>query len=194
MTSRAERPTSPPCSQARYPWTNWTVSRHMTCTPAALPSAHRSQAPESRVSRRPVACPAGDHLGTTRHAYDQTTRRWQSVVSSSLNATELRKRLNRCPGGQGVAGSNPAVPTRRRRSDRLRASDPGPRSIFGSHHGSHVVYAVSDACLNISSMAAAPLVSAGRISCRYTVGVSVSWSRSPPQGRLRRRARSLRGP
>jgi hypothetical protein len=41
------------------------------------------------------------------------------------------------PGGQGVAGSNPAVPTRRRRSERFRTSGPGPLSIFGSHCGSH---------------------------------------------------------
>jgi hypothetical protein len=32
-------------------------------------------------------------------------------VPTWLNAAELPKRLLPCPGGQGVAGSNPAVPT-----------------------------------------------------------------------------------
>src|SRR5215469_17078058 len=76
-------------------------------------------------------------------------------------------------GGQGVAGSNPAVPTRRSRSEGLRVPTLEPLLIFGSHHGSHPVYAVSGARLNISSMAAAPLVSADRISCQYTVLVTL---------------------
>ena len=41
------------------------------------------------------------------------------------------------PGGQGVAGSNPAVPTRRSRSEVVLGSGPGPFSIFRSQSGSH---------------------------------------------------------
>jgi hypothetical protein len=41
------------------------------------------------------------------------------------------------PGGQGVAGSNPAVPTRRSRSEGVPGLHPGPFSIFGSQSGSH---------------------------------------------------------
>ena len=40
------------------------------------------------------------------------------------------------PGGQGVAGSNPAVPTKRSRSEGVPGSHPGPFSIFGSQSGS----------------------------------------------------------
>jgi hypothetical protein len=53
----------------------------------------------------------GDHLGTTRRAWDRTTRRWPNVMSHRLNAAELQSRLPYRPGSQGVAGSNPAVPT-----------------------------------------------------------------------------------
>jgi hypothetical protein len=40
------------------------------------------------------------------------------------------------PGGQGVAGSNPAVPTRRSRSEGVPGSHSGPFSIFGSQSAS----------------------------------------------------------
>src|SRR5262249_22093998 len=53
----------------------------------------------------------GDHLGTTRHTYARTNRRWLPVVHGQLDASELRRRLLPRSGGQGVAGSNPAVPT-----------------------------------------------------------------------------------
>jgi hypothetical protein len=36
-------------------------------------------------------------------------------MSDRLNAAELQRRLRPRPGGQGVAGSNPAVPTGRLR-------------------------------------------------------------------------------
>jgi hypothetical protein len=42
------------------------------------------------------------------------------------------------PGGQGVAGSNPAVPTKRSRSEGVPGSHSGPFSIFGSQPGSHL--------------------------------------------------------
>jgi hypothetical protein len=54
---------------------------------------------------------AGDHLGTTRYACDRTIRRSPPAVCARLNASELRRRLLPRSGGQGVAGSNPAVPT-----------------------------------------------------------------------------------
>ena len=53
----------------------------------------------------------GDHLGTTRYPCHRTTRRWPPVLPNRLNASELRRRLPPRSGGQGVAGSNPAVPT-----------------------------------------------------------------------------------
>ena len=50
-------------------------------------------------------------MGTTRYPCHRTTRRWPPVVPNRLNASELRRRLLPRSGGQGVAGSNPAVPT-----------------------------------------------------------------------------------
>src|SRR5262249_40707459 len=47
----------------------------------------------------------GDHLGTTRHTYARTNRRWLPVVHGQLDASELRRRLLPRSGGQGVAGS-----------------------------------------------------------------------------------------
>src|SRR6266516_1571595 len=74
----------------------------------------------------------GDHLGTTRYPCGRTTRRRPPVVSGRLNPSELRRRLLPRPGGQGVAGSNPAVPT----GQRLVAAQIGLRE---SHAESHSV-------------------------------------------------------
>src|SRR5215469_15181992 len=52
----------------------------------------------------------GPH-GTTRYTCERTTRRWPPVVGGKLNAPEQRRRLLPRSGGQGVAGSNLAVPT-----------------------------------------------------------------------------------
>src|SRR5262249_24372564 len=62
-----------------------------------------------------LPCSIGDHLGTTRYPCSRTTRRWPPVMCAGLNASELRRRLLPRSGGQGVAGSNPAVPTQVRR-------------------------------------------------------------------------------
>jgi len=63
------------------------------------------------LSGRPFSCSTGDHLGTTRYKCDRTTRRSPPIVPCRLRASEQRRRLLPRSGGQGVAGSNPAVPT-----------------------------------------------------------------------------------
>jgi hypothetical protein len=50
-------------------------------------------------------------LGTTRHTRDRTTRRWPPIVYVRRSVLEQHRRLLPRSGGQGVAGSNPAVPT-----------------------------------------------------------------------------------
>ncbi len=53
----------------------------------------------------------GDDLGTTRHASDRTTRTSDHLTLPHHYLVDQRKCLAPRPGGQGVAGSNPAVPT-----------------------------------------------------------------------------------
>ncbi|MER6510578.1 helix-turn-helix transcriptional regulator [Nonomuraea sp. NPDC001636] len=58
---------------------------------------------------------SGDPLGTTRSARGGTNRKSGNAMScrgSALCALDVRKHLTPCSGGQGVAGSNPVVPTR----------------------------------------------------------------------------------
>jgi RNA-directed DNA polymerase len=62
--------------------------------------------------------------------------------------------------------------------------------IFGSHNGSHSVYADSGACLKMLSMAAAPLVSAGRIFTASKAG-DLNKVRSLQKLMLRSRANAL---
>jgi hypothetical protein len=102
---------------------NYSRSMTWAATPSSGPS--KSSATRAWSSLSPAAgptsaatsssggfpCPLGDHLGTTRHTSGRTTRRWPPVMCGRLNVSELRRRLLPRPGGQGVAGSNPAVPT-----------------------------------------------------------------------------------
>ena len=95
---------------------------------------------------------------------------------SRLGRNDQRKRLVQRPGGQGVAGSNPAVPTRTCRSEGVSGVSWDSFWIFGSQPGStHGGICGGFAgqadlarffSLRILSMAVAPLVSAGLISCR----------------------------
>jgi hypothetical protein len=55
---------------------------------------------------------------------------------SLFDSVRLRQTPDSCLGGQGVAGSNPAVPTRRSRSEGVPGSHSGPFPIFGSQSGS----------------------------------------------------------
>jgi hypothetical protein len=80
----------------------------MRASPSLSSAGHLCQ-PRKQVVPFPLL--PGDHLGTTRYPCARTTRSWPPVVPSSLNASELRRRLLPRSGGQGAAGSNPAVPT-----------------------------------------------------------------------------------
>jgi hypothetical protein len=83
--------------------------------------------PQPRTAWLDMACKRsrpGDHLGTTRHACDRTTSMSAHPPLPHCDWTDQRKRLARSPGGQGVAGSNPAVPTSGCRSE---AASPGRR-------------------------------------------------------------------
>src|ERR1019366_5966052 len=77
--------------------------------------------------------PLGDHTSCLGPNNPQMAERH----SDKLNATELQSRLLPRPGGQGVAGSNPAVPTRTCRSEGVSEFPRGSFSIFGSQTGSH---------------------------------------------------------
>jgi hypothetical protein len=61
-------------------------------------------------------------------ALDRTSRRWRPFAPGRLDASEQLERLLARPGGQGVAGSSPAVPTGRRLA--------GTSGANGSHAGS----------------------------------------------------------
>jgi hypothetical protein len=63
--------------------------------------------------REPLA--AGDHLGTTRYAPNRTNGTSVHQPLSHRTRTDQREHLVQRPGGQGVAGSNPAVPTQVRK-------------------------------------------------------------------------------
>jgi hypothetical protein len=108
-------PVRPPGSGAKPPdVVNGVACTDLTagwCAPERRLYVHQDlTAPPKQAAQQ---C-AGDHLGTTRHAYDQTTCRWAPVVHSSLNTSELRRCLLPRSRGQGVVGSNPAVPTQRK--------------------------------------------------------------------------------
>jgi hypothetical protein len=97
--------------------------RHRQAHRPAPRSFRRDLGPTAQVSgstRRQcgvlwTAGRAGDHLGTTRYACGRTIRRSPPAMCARLNASELRRRQLPRSGGQGVAGSNPAVPTQVRR-------------------------------------------------------------------------------
>src|SRR5437773_5252916 len=63
------------------------------------------------------------------------------VIASAWADGTWRSLVAHLTGGQGVAGSNPAVPTRRSRSEGVPGSHSGPFPIFGSQSGSHVFVA-----------------------------------------------------
>jgi hypothetical protein len=70
---------------------------------------------------------AWDHFGTTRHAPRQTTRMSPHPVQHPLEALTRQNSLDPLPGGQGVAGSNPAVSTQRKPAGRGKI--PGQRQL-----------------------------------------------------------------
>ena len=86
-------------------------------TPAGAGGGGNRAGHRSARARRPAPCAI--FVGSARA--DGT---WRSLVAHLT-------------GGQGVAGSNPAVPTRRSRSEGVPGSHSGPFSIFGSQSGSH---------------------------------------------------------
>jgi hypothetical protein len=58
-----------------------------------------------------VELPIGDHLGTTRPARERTNHTSVRHPHASCIRFDQRRCLPLRPGGQGVAGSNPVVPT-----------------------------------------------------------------------------------
>jgi hypothetical protein len=90
-------------------------------------SASPARKSHSKSQRRPVS-------GDTQ--LRQATVEAGQVPSEPSPATPGHAR--EVTGGQGVAGSNPAVPTRRSRSEGVPGCGPGPFSIFGSQPGSHL--------------------------------------------------------
>jgi hypothetical protein len=69
---------------------------------------------------------AWDHFGTTRYARDWTTCTSAHPVLACRSIADLHRCLNPCPGGQGVAGSNPAVPTGRQVFSNILMPPPEP--------------------------------------------------------------------
>jgi hypothetical protein len=70
------------------------------------------------------------------------TQRRQATVEPGQVPTERHLATpsddRKVTGGQGVASSNPAVPTKRSRSEGVPGSGSGPFSIFGSQSGGHL--------------------------------------------------------
>jgi hypothetical protein len=137
-TGRATFPGLPPPPPAANP-----IHRSTTCPRTAERESH------SKSQRRQIQ----DHSQPRRATI------WAAQLPGEPSWATLRD-ARKVTGGQGVAGSNPTVPTKRRRSKRFRTSGPGPLSIFGSHYGSHPPSADPGAFRKILSMATAPLVSA----------------------------------
>jgi hypothetical protein len=113
------RPVSVPCGPGRCP--------------IAGPDGEQRSAAASPVRKSHSKSQRGQTSGDTqlRQATDQAGQ----VPSEPSPATSSDGQ--EVTGGQGGAGSNPAVPTRRSRSEGVPGSNSGPFWIFGSQSRSH---------------------------------------------------------
>ena len=89
------------------------LSQHSQRRPGSIRTASIAAGPVSivRGSAAGSQANAWDHFGTTRYASGRTTCTSAHPVPGRHSPTDQSKRLTPLPGGQGVAGSNPAVPT-----------------------------------------------------------------------------------